>query len=122
MATVPLDFPFTAFRSELPMDDYLAPDMKCGDLTEKQLIDDFGLSFVSFHVDPFNNEEKFIIRKIKEFLITKQALCYLMNFVSGPEDYHLVVTRGRCKVLYRIFKIIKECLLVILYLIRHSKS
>lgn len=65
MTTASLDFPFVAFRSELPMNDYSASDMKCGDLTKEKLIYDYGLSFISFCVDPFNNEEKFITRKNK---------------------------------------------------------
>ncbi len=65
MTTASLDFPFFAFRSELPMNDYSASDMKCGDLTKEKLIHDYGLSFISFCVDPFNNEEGFIIRKNK---------------------------------------------------------
>ncbi len=65
MTTASLDFPFVAFRSELPMNDYSASDMKCGDLTKEKLIYDYGLSFISFCVNPFNNEEKFITRKNK---------------------------------------------------------
>ncbi|WP_440866139.1 YPO3983 family protein [Symbiopectobacterium purcellii] len=71
----PLSFPFTAFCSEMPMNDYSAPDMKCGDLTEIQLKNDFKLSFVSFRVDPYKNERKCIFAKSKsisdEQLITE---------------------------------------------------
>ncbi|MGY0341324.1 DUF3289 family protein [Xylella fastidiosa] len=78
MTTASLDFPFVAFRSELQMNDYSAPDMKCGDLTKEQLIHDFGLSFVSFHVNPFNNEEGFIKGKSK-IISDEEVVIILFN-------------------------------------------
>ena len=48
-----LQWPCTLFETQKRMDDYNAPDMQYGDLTQEQLKKDFLLTKVSERVDPF---------------------------------------------------------------------
>ncbi|WON77650.1 YPO3983 family protein [Serratia sp. UGAL515B_01] len=48
-----LRFPCTVFRTQRRMDDYGADDMRCGDLSETQLKNDFKLNDVSSKVNPY---------------------------------------------------------------------
>ncbi|WON77166.1 YPO3983 family protein [Serratia sp. UGAL515B_01] len=48
-----LRFPCTVFRTQRRMDDYGADDMRCGDLSETQLKNDFKLNHVSSKVSPY---------------------------------------------------------------------
>ncbi|WON75839.1 YPO3983 family protein [Serratia sp. UGAL515B_01] len=48
-----LRFPCTVFRTQKRMDDYGADDMRCGDLSETQLKNDFKLNDVSSKVSPY---------------------------------------------------------------------
>ncbi|WON75929.1 YPO3983 family protein [Serratia sp. UGAL515B_01] len=48
-----LRFPCTVFRTQRRMDDYGADDMRCGDLSETQLKNDFKLNAVSSKVTPY---------------------------------------------------------------------
>lgn len=48
-----LPLPYVIFTTQRKMDDYEAPDMKHGDLTEAQLKDQYGLKDVSVRVNPY---------------------------------------------------------------------
>lgn len=48
-----LRLPCTIFKTQKRMDDYSADDMRCGDLTESQLKNEFHLLDVSTRVDPY---------------------------------------------------------------------
>ena len=48
-----LRLPCTIFKTQKRMDDYGADDMRCGDLTESQLKNEFHLLDVSTRVDPY---------------------------------------------------------------------
>lgn len=46
-------FPQTIFSTQRPFDDYGTDDMRCGDITESRLKDEFALSTISNVVDPY---------------------------------------------------------------------
>ena len=48
-----LQFPCTIFKTQNRMDDYGAKDMRCGDLTEAELKNYYGLLDVSTRVNPY---------------------------------------------------------------------
>lgn len=48
-----LTFPYTIFQTQNRIDDYSAKDMRCGDLTEAQLKDNFHLLDVSTRANPY---------------------------------------------------------------------
>nr|WP_235192807.1 DUF3289 family protein [Erwinia mallotivora] len=52
-----LQFPYTIYQTQHRFNDYSADDMRYGDLTAKQLRQDFGLDDVSDVVNPWTGEE-----------------------------------------------------------------
>ncbi|WP_208612192.1 PAAR domain-containing protein [Xenorhabdus beddingii] len=51
----PLTLPHVIFKTKRKMDDYEADDMKCGDLTEQELKEVYGLTDVSAYVSVYKN-------------------------------------------------------------------
>lgn len=52
-----LTLPATIYQTKHKFNDYSTDDMKCGDLTEKQLRGNLGLDDVSEVVDPWTGKE-----------------------------------------------------------------
>lgn len=66
---VPLQFPYTFFKSQKWMDDYGARDMRYGDLSETQLKRDYGLEVVALDIDPYE------LRKASTFDRPQSVFC-----------------------------------------------
>lgn len=80
-----LQWPCTLFETQKRMDDYNAPDMQYGDLTQEQLKKDFLLTKVSERVDPF------ALKKITSFNRPQS-----MFFGSRNEADGETVSRSEC--------------------------
>ncbi|WP_455814214.1 YPO3983 family protein [Pseudomonas graminis] len=80
-----LQWPCTLFETKKRMDDYNAPDMQYGDLTQEQLKKDFLLTQVSERVDPF------ALKKITSFNRPQS-----MFFGSRNEADGETVSRSEC--------------------------
>ena len=61
-----LKFPFTVYQTRHRFNDYSTDDMKCGDLSEKQLRSDLGLDDVSDVVDPWTGKEVSIFNSFRD--------------------------------------------------------
>lgn len=80
-----LQWPCTLFETKKRMDDYNAPDMQYGDLTQEQLKKDFLLTKVSERVDPFT------LKKITSFNRPQS-----MFFGSRREADGETISRSEC--------------------------
>ncbi|WP_455818279.1 DUF3289 family protein [Pseudomonas cerasi] len=80
-----LQWPCTLFKTKKRMDDYNAPDMQYGDLTQEQLKKNFLLTTVSERVDPFT------LKKITAFNRPQS-----MFAGSRPEADDETISRGEC--------------------------
>lgn len=80
-----LQWPCTLFETQKRMDDYNAPDMQYGDLTQEQLKKDFLLTKVSERVDPFS------LKKITSFNRPQS-----MFFGSRSEADGETISRSEC--------------------------
>ena len=61
-----LKFPFTVYQTRHRFNDYSTDDMKCGDLTEKQLRSDLGLDDVSDVVNPWTGKEVSVFNSFRD--------------------------------------------------------
>ncbi|WP_267372685.1 MULTISPECIES: DUF3289 family protein [unclassified Pantoea] len=61
-----LTLPATIYQTKHKFNDYSTDDMKCGDLTEKQLRGDLGLDDVSEVVDPWTGKEVSIFNSFRD--------------------------------------------------------
>jgi len=61
-----LTLPATIYQTKHKFNDYSTDDMKCGDLTEKQLRRDLGLDDVSDVVDPWTGKEVSIFNSFRD--------------------------------------------------------
>jgi hypothetical protein len=61
-----LTLPATIYQTNHKFNDYSSDDMKCGDLTEKQLRGDLGLDDVSDVVDPWTGKEVSIFNSFRD--------------------------------------------------------
>lgn len=56
-ASCPLAMPVTLYRTQEPMDNYRADDMRYGDLTENQLKGKFRLEEICYGLNPWRSEK-----------------------------------------------------------------
>lgn len=61
-----LNLPTTIYQTKHNFNDYSTDDMKCGDLTEKQLRSDLGLDDISDVVDPWTGKEISIFNSFRD--------------------------------------------------------
>lgn len=61
-----LNFPLTVYQTRHTFNDYSTDDMKCGDLSEKQLRNDLDLDDVSNVVDPWTGKEVSIFNSFRD--------------------------------------------------------
>lgn len=52
----PINLPCLLFKSAKPLNDYLAGDMRYGDLSETQLKEQFNLKRISARIDPYTQK------------------------------------------------------------------